>query len=131
MGSDTKVVSGGDYQFILTDATAFCDYLKSLESALGQLSRGDHLILCGVPLLRRLDVAVLHVVSCCFEEVGFARARGDECAIFFSDFKGESAEAVNHLSETIKLLREEESDEGKRSPMEIVKIQHLIAEPVY
>ena len=31
----------------------------------------------------------------------------------------------------MKLLREEEGDEGKRSLMEIVKIQHLIAEPVY
>ena len=40
-------------------------------------------------------------------------------------------EAAKHLSETIKLLREEKGDEGKRSLMEIVKIQHLIAEPVY
>ena len=71
--SDTKVVSGGDFQSLLTDATAFRDYLRGLESALGQLCRGDHLILCGVPLLRRLDVAILHIVSCCFEEVGFAR----------------------------------------------------------
>ena len=73
--SETKVVSGGDFQSILTDVTAFRDYLKGLESALGQLCRGDHLILCGVPLLRRLDVAVLHIVSRCFEEVGFARCR--------------------------------------------------------
>ena len=62
-----------------------------------------------------------------FKTRHFSRARGDECAIFLSDFKGESAEAVKHLSETMKLLR----DEGKRSLMEIVKIQHLIAEPVY
>ena len=71
--TDTKVVRAGDYQSVLTDPMTFCDYLKSLESALGQLCRGDHLVVCGVPLLRRVDVAVLHIVSCCFEEVGFAR----------------------------------------------------------
>ena len=51
--------------------------------------------------------------------------------MFLSDFKGEAAEATEQLAETTKLLTEGESDEGKRSLMEIVKIQHLIAEPVY
>ena len=61
----------------------------------------------------------------------FSRARGDECALFLSEFKGEGAEAAEHLSETMRLLTEGGGDEGKRSLVEIVKIQHLIAEPVY
>ena len=71
--ADTKVVCCGDFHSILTDGAAFRDYLKGLQSALGQLRRGDHLILRGAPLLRRLDVAVLHIASRCFEEVGFVR----------------------------------------------------------
>ena len=62
----------------------------------------------------------------------FSRARGDECALFFSDFKGEAVAAVEHLSETMKLLREVDGDDdGKRCLTETVKIQHLIVEPVY
>lgn len=129
--ADTKVVCCGDFHSILTDGAAFRDYLKGLQSALGQLRRGDHLILRGAPLLRRLDVAVLHIASRCFEEVGFVRARGDECALFLSDFQGDAVEAAGHLSETIKLLMQEDGVEGERSLVEIVKIQHLIVEPVY
>ena len=59
------------------------------------------------------------------------RARGDECALFLSDFQGDAVEAAGHLSETIKLLMQEDGVEGERSLVEIVKIQHLIVEPVY
>ncbi len=130
---DTKVISEFSFDRLLSSTADLANYLNAMTNALSDLSRGDHLIVCDVPLLRRVDVAILHMIAASFEEVGFIKPRGTECAIFFSEFRGEADSTNGKLKDVIRLLEGENKGKETRHQalMQVTAIRELIAEPTY
>jgi cap2 methyltransferase len=128
VSTETKVMCGVHYDGIISYPKAMSDYLQTVVNLLDTLERGDHLIACEVPLLRRLDVAALHMVANSFEEVGFVRPRGDECALFFSEFKGDAEPTKRLLKDVMRLMDESKPN---RTLLQAKRIQELIVEPAY
>ncbi|XP_063226323.1 cap-specific mRNA (nucleoside-2'-O-)-methyltransferase 2 isoform X2 [Bacillus rossius redtenbacheri] len=55
----------------------------AIVAALRDLGEGEHLLLLGYPLLTQFNVAVAYLLCHAFQQVGFIRPRGRDCALLF------------------------------------------------
>ena len=103
---------------------------KNLADALLFLQEGEHLLLHGLHLFTRVDVALLVIAAAAFQDVGFVRPRGHESAVWLSHFNGcgGGGETPRMLAETIQALKDvvDNNNGGGERLLEVLPVDQLV-----
>jgi len=106
--------------------------IATIIEAVNSLTKGNHLLVQGFPLLTRLTSTIFYCLAALFEDVGFVKAQEQDDFIFLSNFLGSSntAEAIiSSLESALTVLIGHKSD--KSQVLSVWPVQDLVQDRIY
>jgi len=93
--------------------------------------RGQHLLVSGLALFTRLDIAIFYCIASLFEETGFVKPEREEDFIFFSNFLGDNAKTEKSISSLESILSLLSSPPSRYQILSVWSMKDLVQDHIY
>jgi len=105
--------------------------INTILNAIAELERGQHLLIPGLPLFTRLDIAIFYCLAYLFEEIGFVKPDGNEDFLFFSNFLGKNINIEESISILEKILTHLSSKSEEKQVLSVWAMEDLVNDNMY
>jgi len=106
-------------------------FIKTILNTIVKMGGGQHLLIPGMPLFTRLDIAIFSCLAALFEEIGFVKPEGEEDFLFFSNFLGNNVMVEESISILEKILIHLSSNLDQKQVLSVWAMQDLVHDFMY
>ena len=105
--------------------------ISTIMEAVGDLEKGQHLLVQGLPLYTRLCSSIFLCLASLFQDTGFVRPSHQDDFIFLSNFLGGSNTAEESISRLEGVLTNLLGHKGPGQVLSVWPVRDLVQDPIY
>jgi len=106
-------------------------FVKAILTTIAKLGRGQHLLIPGLPLFTRLDIAIFSCLAALFEEVGFVKPDAEEDFLFFSNFLENNVIVEESISILEKIQLDLSNNPDQKQVLSVLAMRDLVHDYMY